>query len=47
MGVRDHPVVAGLEGALVLCRAERSPQPLLDTAAELQILIAAAVTTPR
>lgn len=39
-------VVAGLEGALVLCRAERSPQPLLQTAQELESLIAAALHSP-
>lgn len=39
-------VIAGLEGALVLCRAERSPQPLLDTAGELEILIIAATAPP-
>ena len=39
-------VIAGLEGALVLCRAERSAQPLLDTAAELEQLVAAATGRP-
>lgn len=36
-------IVAGLEGALVLCRAEGSPEPLLETARELEALIATAV----
>lgn len=39
-------IVAGLEGALVLCRAERSAQPLLDTAHELDQLIGAATRQP-
>lgn len=36
-------IIAGLEGALVLCRAERGPRPLLDTARELEALVADAV----
>lgn len=36
-------IIAGLEGALVLCRAERGPAPLVDTARELQVLVAAAL----
>jgi AcrR family transcriptional regulator len=36
-------IVAALEGALVLCRAERSPDPLLETARELEVLVNAAL----
>ena len=36
-------VVSAVEGAIVLSRAERSPAPLLDVAAELEEVIAAAL----
>ena len=36
-------VVSAVEGAIVLSRAERSPAPLLDVAAELEDVIAAAL----
>lgn len=36
-------VVAAFEGAIALCRAERSLQPLEDVSAELQVLIRTAV----
>ena len=36
-------VVSAVEGAIVLSRAERDPKPLLDVAAELEDLIAAAL----
>lgn len=38
-------IVASVEGATILCRARRSPQPLDDVAAELEILIGAACET--
>jgi AcrR family transcriptional regulator len=36
-------VVSAVEGAIVLSRAERDPKPLLDVAAELEEVIAAAL----
>lgn len=39
-------VVAALEGALVLCRAERSAEPLADTGAELAVLVRSARRGP-
>jgi hypothetical protein len=36
-------VVAGVEGAIVLSRAERDPAPLIDVAAELEASIQAAL----
>ncbi|WP_374214644.1 TetR/AcrR family transcriptional regulator [Streptomyces sp. SKN60] len=36
-------VVAAVEGTVAMCRAKRSTQPLDHTAAQLQVLIAAAV----
>lgn len=36
-------VVAAVEGAIVLSRAERDPAPLLDVAAELELVIADAL----
>ena len=36
-------VVSAVEGAIVLSRAERSPAPLLDVAAELEDVTAAAL----
>ena len=36
-------VVSAVEGAIVLSRAERDPKPLLDVAAELEDVIAAAL----
>ena len=40
-------VVSGVEGAILLSRAERSPQPLLDVAAELEAAIEAAMHDER
>lgn len=40
-------VVAALEGALVLCRAERGPGPLADTGAELAVLVGAVLRQGR
>ncbi|MBJ7332557.1 MAG: TetR/AcrR family transcriptional regulator [Solirubrobacteraceae bacterium] len=39
-------IVAGIEGAVVLCRAERSTQPLLDVGTELEATLRAALPTP-
>jgi AcrR family transcriptional regulator len=38
-------VVAAVEGAIVLCRAERSTRPLDDVGRELELLLRAAVDT--
>jgi hypothetical protein len=37
--------VAAIEGAIILCRVERSTDPLNDVIAELESLIAAATST--
>ncbi|HZH02779.1 MAG TPA: TetR/AcrR family transcriptional regulator [Myxococcaceae bacterium] len=36
-------LIAALEGALVLCRAERSPKPLVDVGQELEALVIGAL----
>ncbi len=38
-------IVAGVEGAVILCRAERSIQPLKDVGRELRTIIDTATTT--
>jgi TetR/AcrR family transcriptional repressor of lmrAB and yxaGH operons len=32
-------IIAALEGGIILCRSQRSPQPLLDLAAEMETLL--------
>ena len=42
-----HLVVAGIEGAVVLCRAERDTRPLDDVIAELELVMRGAVSPSR